>query len=109
MMKLVLRRETNSLNSDWQPKNTNFDLTDFCHLQRRSSLLTCFFAIFGLNDNVVLFSTSIQFRPIADYDTLTVGRSARHLSSTEQNKSEWTSSGSVAVTGESSSRDVVFQ
>ena len=34
---------------------TNFDPTDFCHLRRRSNLLICLFAIFGLNDYVVLF------------------------------------------------------
>ena len=34
---------------------TNFVPTDFCHLRRRSNLLICLFAIFGLNDNVVLF------------------------------------------------------
>ena len=34
---------------------TNFDPTDFCHLRRRSNLLIYLFAIFGLNDNVVLF------------------------------------------------------
>ena len=34
---------------------TNFEPTDFCHLRRRSNLLICLFAIFGLNDYVVLF------------------------------------------------------
>ena len=34
---------------------TNFGPTDFCHLRRRSNLLICLFAIFGLNDYVVLF------------------------------------------------------
>ena len=32
-----------------------FDPTDFCHLRRRSNLLICLIAIFGLNDFVVLF------------------------------------------------------
>ena len=34
---------------------TDFDPTDVCHLRRRFNLLICLFAIFGLNDNVVLF------------------------------------------------------
>ena len=37
------------------PRGTDFDPTDFCHLRRRFNLLICLFAIFGLNDNVVLF------------------------------------------------------
>ena len=39
----------------FQTPFTNFESTDFCHLQRRSNLLICLFAIFGLNDYVVLF------------------------------------------------------
>ena len=43
---------------------TNFDPTDFCHLRRRSNLLICLFAIFGLNDYVVLFcfNSVVQMR-----------------------------------------------
>ena len=31
---------------------SDFDTTDFCHLRRRSNLLICLIAIFGLNDDV---------------------------------------------------------
>ena len=34
---------------------TDFDPTDFCHLRRRSNLLICLVAIFGLNDYFVRF------------------------------------------------------
>ena len=57
---------------------TNFDPTDFCHLRRRSNLLICLFAIFGLNDNVILF----RFNSVSSNCGLwyvTVGRSARAL------------------------------
>ena len=75
---------------------TNFDPTDFCHLRRRSNLLICLFAIFGLNDYVVLFcfnsvtsKCAIQFCPIdADCRALCPGPSYEevHLSSVEQKK-----------------------
>ena len=34
---------------------TDFDPTDFCHLRRRTNLLICLIAIFGLNDYLVRF------------------------------------------------------